>query len=201
MIIRPWKIMCGIIKYIKRLLIGWLQCCCQYDPEVCLYTRVSMRAPGLFISPVRMNFLLYRGIQCCSEELASGLALTADVAGAAALVAVLGPAARAVLHDVPNLVAVVAGVLLLVAVPGNVTGPVTLVATVLLLATVAREMTKPVALVALVAEAAGAIPAVAVTSVTSNAVTAAASTAIVTAVIVLGTLTGKVTDIIAPIAD
>lgn len=35
------------IKYIKRLLIGWLQCCCQYDPEVCLYTRVSMRAPGL----------------------------------------------------------------------------------------------------------------------------------------------------------
>ena len=51
----------------------------------------------------------------------------------ATLVAVLGSSVRTILHYVPNLVTVVAGVLLLFAVPGDVTSAVTAVTTVLLL--------------------------------------------------------------------
>ena len=58
-----------------------------------------------------------------------------NVAHPPALVARLGPGVGAVLDDVPDLVAVVTGVLLLGAVPGDVSRAVTFVAAVLLLAT------------------------------------------------------------------
>merc|ERR1719187_500302 len=73
------------------------------------------------------------------------------VAHSPTLVAGLGPGVGAVLDDVADLVAVVAGVLLLGAVSGDVTGTVAFVTTVLLLATLACEMPEPVALVALLA--------------------------------------------------
>ena len=43
----------------------------------------------------------------------------------------------------PNLIAIVAGVLILAAVPGDMPSAMALVATVLLLATLAGEMSKP----------------------------------------------------------
>ena len=60
----------------------------------------------------------------------------------------------------------------------------------------------PVALVALVAKATAAVPAIAIPSTTvtttvASSVTATA-TAFVATVIILGTLAGKVTDVIAP---
>jgi len=67
------------------------------------------------------------------------------------LVTGLGSGIGTILHNVTNLVAVVTGVLLLAAVPGDVPSPVALVAPVLLLATFAGKVAKPVTLVALAA--------------------------------------------------
>merc|ERR1719203_689562 len=72
-----------------------------------------------------------------------------DVTNTAALVASLRPRIGTVLHDVTHLIAVVAGVFILAAVPRNVPSPVTLVAAVLLLPALPGEVAKPVALVAL----------------------------------------------------
>jgi len=69
--------------------------------------------------------------------------LPTDVADTAALVAGLRPRVGAVLHNVPNLIAVVAGVLVLAAVPGDVAGAVTLIAAVLLLPALPGEVAKP----------------------------------------------------------
>ena len=63
-----------------------------------------------------------------------------DVPHPPALVARLGPDVGAVLDDVPDLVTVVAGVLLLSAVLGDVSGAVTFVAAVLLLSTLTTEV-------------------------------------------------------------
>jgi len=71
------------------------------------------------------------------------------VTNASALVAGLRPRIGAVLHNVTHLIAVVAGVLILAAVPRNVPSAVALVATVLLLSALSGKVTKPVALVAL----------------------------------------------------
>ena len=88
-----------------------------------------------------------------------------------------------------DLVAVVAGVLLLAAVPGDVSGAVTLVAAILLLATLPGKMSEPVALVALAAAAAA----------TAVAITIASSAATVTvSAISLGALAGKVAYSITP---
>merc|ERR1719411_1847379 len=76
-------------------------------------------------------------------------ALPGDVADATALVASLGPSVGAVLHNMAHLVAVVAGVLVLAAVPRDVAGAVALVAPIFFLPALASKVTKPVALVAL----------------------------------------------------
>jgi len=55
------------------------------------------------------------------------------VTSTATLVAVLCSSVRTILHYVPNLVTVVASVLLLLAVPGDVTSAVTAVTTILFL--------------------------------------------------------------------
>jgi len=102
-----------------------------------------------------MNFLLYHGFQRevlegrGETELGPASALSADVAGTAALVAVLRARGRTVLHHVANLVAVVAGILFLATVSSDMTGAVTLVATILLLTTLACKVAKPVAFVTL----------------------------------------------------
>jgi len=71
------------------------------------------------------------------------------VTNTAALVASLCPRIGTVLHDVTHLIAVVAGVLVLAAVPRNVPSPVTLVAAILLFSALPGKVAKPVALVAL----------------------------------------------------
>merc|ERR1711994_1000389 len=76
-------------------------------------------------------------------------ALPGDVADATALVAGLGPSVGAILHNMAHLVAVVAGVLVLAAVPRDVAGAVALVAPIFFLPALASKVTKPVALVAL----------------------------------------------------
>ena len=63
-----------------------------------------------------------------------------------------------------HLVAVVAGVLLLAAVPGDVAGAVTLVTAVLLLATLSGKVAEPVALVALLAATASTAEATSASS-------------------------------------
>lgn len=70
-------------------------------------------------------------------------ALPRDVTNTAALVASLRPRIGTVLHDVTHLIAVVAGVLVLAAVPRNVPSPVTLVAAVLLLPALPGKVAKP----------------------------------------------------------
>ena len=82
----------------------------------------------------------------------------------------------------PYLVAVVAGVLLLATVSGDVAAAVALVAPVLLLAALPGEVSEPVALEALAA---------------SSAVTSAASTLAISSVS-LGALAGKVTSSVTP---
>jgi len=72
-----------------------------------------------------------------------------DVTDTTALIASLRPRIGAVLHNVTHLIAVVAGVLILAAVPRNVPGAATLVATVLFLPALSGKVTEPVALVAL----------------------------------------------------
>lgn len=116
-----------------------------------------------------------------------------DVPHPPALVARLGPDVGAVLDDVPDLVTVVAGVLLLSAVLGDVSGAVTFVAAVLLLSTLSSEMPKSVALVALLASAPAAGPSV--TSVPASVASAA------TASVGLRALSGEVTYPVAPVAD
>ena len=104
------------------------------------------------------------------------------VAHPPALVAGLRPGVGAVLDDVADLVAVVAGVLLLATVSRDVAAAVALVAPVLLLAALPGEVPEPVALVALAA---------------SSAVTSAASTLAISSVS-LGALAGKVTSSVTP---
>ena len=79
-------------------------------------------------------------------------------------------------------VAVVAGVLLLAAIPSDVPGAVTLVATILLLATLSSKVTEPVALVALAAT----------TSSSHASVISSATSTITITTISLRTLSGKV---------
>jgi len=70
-------------------------------------------------------------------------ALPRDVTNTAALVASLCPRIGTVLHDVTHLIAVVAGVLVLAAVPRNVPSPVTLVAAILLFSALPGKVAKP----------------------------------------------------------
>jgi len=116
-----------------------------------------------------------------------------DVPHPPAVVARLGPDVGAVLDDVPDLVTVVAGVLVLSAVLGDVTGAVTLVTPVLLLSTLSSEMTKSVALVALLASAPAAGPSV--TSVPASVTSAAPAS------VSLRALSGEVTYSVTPVAD
>ena len=99
------------------------------------------------------------------------------------------------------LVAVVAGVLLLAAVPGDVSGAVTLVAPVLLLAALPGKMTEPVALVALAAATAAATETSAISESASETSATSSTAPAVTVVhaISFGTLAGKMADPVAAV--
>ena len=99
------------------------------------------------------------------------------------------------------LVAVVAGVLLLAAVPGDVSGAVTLVAPVLLLAALPGKMTEPVALVALAAATAAATETSAISESASETSATSSTAPAVTVVhaISLRTLAGEMADPVAAV--
>ena len=94
-----------------------------------------------------------------------------------------------------NLGAVVAGILLMVTVKGNLSVPVTLVTNVFFLAALAGKMTEPVTLVALgstvMIASKFAIPATILTSTSSIIMTSVS----------FGTLTGKVTYTVTTVGD
>jgi len=121
------------------------------------------------------------------------------VADTAALVARLGAGVGAVLDDVPDLIAVVAGGLVTVlgAVAGDVACSVTAVAAIFLLATVASEVTEPVTLVAL--QTATTASVVAVPRVATVAVSTAKSCA-AHSVVIFGTFSGEVSGAVAAVA-
>ena len=104
-----------------------------------------------------------------------------------------------ILHGDVYLVTVVTGVLLLAAVPGDVSGAMALVAPVFLLATLPGKMAESVALVALAAAAAA--PEASAISSKSSAESPASATSTVTVVhsIRLRTLAGKVANPVAAV--
>lgn len=130
-------------------------------------------------------------------------AVPEDVSHSSTLVAGLGASIGTIFHNVTNLVTVVAGIFLLAAVPGDVSGAVALVAPVLLLAALPGKVAEPVALVALAA--ASTVPAAASKSTIpesaseTSATSSAAPTVTVVHAISLGTLAGKVADPVAAV--
>lgn len=107
-----------------------------------------------------MNFIhaplqdCYRESGCVSwlsdvGDLHLAWTLPGDVADAPALVTGLGAGIRTVLHDVTYLITIVTRVLVLTAVPGDVSGAMALVTPVLLLSALSSKVSESIALVAL----------------------------------------------------
>merc|ERR1719341_1456627 len=119
-----------------------------------------------------------------------------DVTNTSALVASLRPRIGAVLHDVTHLIAVVAGVFILAAVPRNVPSAVALVAAVLFLPALSSKVTEPVALVAL-----GSTTTAAKIASTSETPSSIATATNITSTITLRALPGKVANPVTSVAN
>merc|ERR1719360_224244 len=119
--------------------------------------------------------------------------LSTDMTGSATLVTILCTSVRTILHYVSNLVAVIASVLLLFAISGDVTSAVAPVTTVLLLVAVPGQMAVPVAFVTLSASAA-------TTTIMIAASPHSTASIVPTPAIALRTLTSKMTYAVASVA-
>merc|ERR1719411_400154 len=154
-------------------------------------------AVGLFYKcPVKPSPVLYLMGQLVPVI---ARALPGDVADATALVAGLGPSVGAVLHNMAHLVAVVAGVLVLAAVPRDVAGAVALVAPIFFLPALASKVTKPVALVALGSTT--PIAEVATTAAKSARFSISTTAPNITAAIALRALPCKVSNSVTSVAN
>merc|ERR1719361_883243 len=131
-----------------------------------------------------------------------GGTVSQNVSHATALVAGLGSRVGAVLHDVTHLVAVVAGVLLLAAVPGDVAGPVALVALLAAAAAAHSEAPSATSTSTTASTSLRALPskvAYSVTTVTDRASSTSTHSAL--SAINIGTLSGEMSAPVTAIAD
>merc|ERR1719360_474346 len=119
--------------------------------------------------------------------------LSTDMTGSATLVTILCTSVRTILHYVSNLVTVIASVLLLFAISGDVSSAVAPVTTVLLLVAVPGQMAVPVAFVTLSASAA-------TTTIMIAASPHSTASIVPTPAIALRTLTSKMTYAVASVA-